>query len=145
MSDSNEKSTDKVVVDGDRIIEFINAFKAMASIIDQVNVMAVKDCFLIGKKLGCIESVIEKKQEWLEAFNMIAQAERERLSQLEQSLVKSRMVIQELKHLRETVRDFDRVTQKIVELCDSLERLEKHRANGNLELLMRLEKKQQIP
>ncbi len=62
---------DPNTIDGDRLIAFIKAVKDMGNILEQVNIIEVRECFLLGKQMGGVEKVLEQRKKWQEMMHAI--------------------------------------------------------------------------
>lgn len=127
-------------IDGDRLIQFINAVQSLGRILEQMNVIEVKDAFLVGRKLGSIESIIEQEKAWKKCVVEIT-AELERNSKvLEASKQEYHRMIATMKPCVSFCAspELERANSQVKQFCDLCDRLQKHKEAGTFELVQQI-------
>jgi hypothetical protein len=131
---------DKIRIDGDKLLAFINAIQYAGKMMELINVIEIKDAFIVGKQIASIEKVLEYKQKWNECWNAMHKMMGEELKIWDKGMREGREMIVILQQFRafghnpQYTDSFNKL-KEIVELCD---RLQKHRESGILSILQSL-------
>ena len=144
------KSTGKKVVDftanepieinGDKVIAFINAVKKLGDILEMINVIEIKDAFIMGKQCESVERVIALRKQWIEVFAEIQSAWSKDLDVFKACLASSKdmkILLTSISHVGQT-KEYKDSLQSLKELADVLDRLEKHKQSGLLEAVSKI-------
>ena len=124
-------------VDGDKLIAFINALKDLGTMLEQANVLGVKDAFLVGKSMGCVERVIEQRDKWRRCLAECAEAMKSEIAGIDQAKQNGRHIVEFLQLVRKLgYSDEARAgLEHLKELAEVCDRLERHRNSGILGLV----------
>lgn len=130
--DLNEK-----VINGDKLIEFINTVKKLGDILEAVNAMDIKDAFLVGKQMGCVERVIEQRKGWEMALESCGNAMKKEVEACTEASRNFRVMAHAVEDFAATARNvkIKETIADLKELADVMDRLDKHKAAGNFEIL----------
>jgi len=127
-------------IDGDRLIAFINAVQHLGRLLEEMNVMEVKDAFLVGRKLGSIESIIEQEKAWKKCVLEIT-AELERNSKvLELGKQEYQKMLGSMKQCVSFCQssELERANSQLKQFADLCDRLQKHKESGTFELVQQI-------
>lgn len=131
---------DEIVIDGDKVIAFTNAIKDLGKILDQVNIIDVKEAFLRGKSLGCVQNIIDTRDKWKQTLGEIGDGLKLNAKEIEASIATTKEMLAFMRPMAGfiTSPQFDQAKtnlREFVELCD---RLDKHRQSGTLDIVASL-------
>lgn len=127
-------------INGDKVIAFINAVGDLGKILNAVNIIEIKDAFIMGKQCERVDRVIDVKKKWQETLEVIQEAWKADLVSFESCLKSSKemkILLTSISHVGQT-REYKDSLQSMKELADVLDRLEKHRHSGLLEKLTKI-------
>lgn len=131
---------EEIQMDGDKVIAFINAVQNMGRILEQVNVIDIKEAFVLGKKIQCIEDIITQDKKWKECISEITACLAQEVKVVQEGMRYSRDHIAVLKQYQSVLSTPEAAKAKsemreFIELCD---RLQKHKEAGTFELVQQI-------
>ena len=128
---------EKVTIDGDRVVAFIKAIENLAEILNHLNVIEVKEAFLVGKQIGCVERVIETEKKWKEVLAAIRAGFKEDMDSIREHQKQAASTIETLKLISSYARSshFEEVIANLSKLNDICDKLDAHRKSGLLQSL----------
>jgi hypothetical protein len=137
---SKPDDIESVQIDGNKVIAFIRTVELLASILNKINVVEVKDAFLLGKKCDSVEKVLAMKTMWLDTFRMIQLGMKDSADEIIRLRDYHRNVLAIIKMLSNTIqtKEFERGIVKAKELADLCDRLDKHRQSGLLDIVTKI-------
>lgn len=138
----SEPSTPEDVVDGDRLIAFVNAVKNMGDILGTLNVRCLKDAFLVGAQHNCIDKIIDTEKKWKEAITAITDQLEKEQALLKLGLTDCRQLIAFLSQSHNIFANpnTDLALAKAREFSALLDNIERHRKLGTIDMLCQLSK-----
>lgn len=127
-------------VDGDRLIEFIKSIKNLGDMLEKMNVLEIKDAFLVGRRMGAVDNIIETQKRWMETVVTIREELKIHSGELETSVQTDKEHIAFLRRAMDFVNSsqFKAGTARLKEFIELCERMEKHKASGTIELICKL-------
>lgn len=132
-----EKATE-FNVDGSMVIAFSNAVRELADIFEAMNVLSVKEMFVMGQKCASVEAILERQKQWQTILTAIAKCIEEKMDQIEKSKNSANLAGTALLKITELTHKWEKqmpVLERLVELCD---RLQAHRESGLLDAVTKL-------
>lgn len=135
MADDTEQP-----IDGDKVIAFINAVQSMGRILEQVNVIEIREAFLIGKKVKCIDDIVAMDKKWKSTVKEIVEDIAQETLAIQESMRHSREQIALLKHYQSVCASPEQkhTTATMKEFLDLCDRLQKHKEAGTFELVQQI-------
>ncbi len=129
---------------GDKVIQFSNAVRKLADLFDAINILDIKEGFLMGQKLQTVEAIIERQRMWQEAIDAIRKEITDYITVMESNRKTADQTIGLMhrcgKYL--TSAEFTTAQQRLESFVNLCDRLEKHQQNGTLKIVAELSKEQ---
>lgn len=131
------KTPDRDTIDGDKVIAFIKAVENLGEILNHLNVIEIKDAFIVGKEIQSVERVIDTEKKWRDALACIREGFKEDMDSIVANQKYARAAVETLKLIASYAhsRSFDDVLSQLQKLNAVCDQLEKHRNSGLLEAL----------
>lgn len=127
-------------IDGDKVIAFVSAVQNLGVILEKLNIIAVKDAFLFGIQTKGIDAIIEQEKTWKGALEQIGDSLKQSGKIVESARQDWKLLHHEIMPLAKFFggSEFKESLKNVAAFCDLCERLERHRANGTLDLITKL-------
>lgn len=134
------EATNPEAIDGDKVVEFIRGVQNLGKILETINVIQIKDAFLIGSKHKAIEDIIRTEQKWFETFKAMGEQMEETADHHRKIMLEHQNMIAFIKHHNSIINgpESARAITMATKLSEVLDRLDKHRASGLLEAVVKI-------
>ena len=134
--DMNDDEFDVINVNGDKVIEFARSVRKLADLFESMNILGIRDLFLMGRKAQCVEDVIKQKNDWNDALTTIRNELKGKTNDIEVSRQTLDGTIDALERLDKVLYGLGHIKRmehlrQIILLCDQLDA---HRKSGTFDI-----------
>jgi hypothetical protein len=138
----NDKEMSDITINGDKVIEFSKAVRGLADLFESMNIVGIKELFLMGRKCESIESIIELQNKWNKALRIVGDELEKRGIQLarEEDGLKRSIEILDQGIKMSNSNTFAKAIAHLQEFTTLCDRLDAHRKSGTLDIIAQLTK-----
>lgn len=132
------ENVETINIDGDKVLAFIKAIEIMGKILNSLNVVEVKDAFLVGVKCNEVDKILQIQKVWAEVMLVVHRGLGENLKRIEQTRNSHREMLATMNSVAGVSEKYMKSFKNMADFVDTLDRLQKHKESGLLEMVTKL-------